>query len=127
MNKDVLESLRLKYPKIEKGSTAKGTSLGKGNQWGGKGNKPCGKGDRPSYKGSPSPSSWDRPAVRSRSRARGRGGGDRKGDKKDAKGKKELGGKGDGKDGGKFGGKNSDPRVQKAFQLGKQGEKYCPF
>ena len=130
VNKDVLESLRLKYPKVDK-SSSKGAAQGKGSLGGGKGAKPFyGKGDRSSsgkgaFGGQSGASSWDRTPVRSRSRSRGRAGKDRKGDK-DGKGKKEFGGKGD-KDGGKSGGKNSDPRVQKAFQLSKEGQKYCPF
>ena len=126
VNKDVLESLRPKYPKVDK-SSSKGASQGKGASGGGKGNKSFyGRGDR-SFSGGKGPSgssNWERVAARSRSRSRGRtskGKGD-----KDGKGKKEFGGKGD-KDGGKSGGRNSDPRVQKAFQLSKEGEKYCPF
>ena len=125
----MLESLRLKDPKVDK-SSSKGAAQGKGAPGGGKGNKSFyGQGGRSFSGKGPSggpygSSSWERVAVRSRSRSRGRTG-KGKGDK-DGKGKKEFGGKGD-KDGGKSGGRNSDPRVQKASQLSKEGEKYCPF
>ena len=125
VNKDVLESLRLKYPKVAKTGPPKGKG-NQGGQRGGKGTPFKGERERPYYKGSPGQPTWDRPKVRSRSRSRGRAPKDGKG--KYGKGKKEDGAKGDGgKDGGKLGGKNSDTRVQKAFQLCKEGQKYCPF
>ena len=128
VNKDVLESLRLKYPKVDKFAFPKG---GKGNQGGqGGGKSTTYKGEQRErssyYKGSPSQSTWDRPKGRSRSRSQRR---EPKGGKAEyGKGKKDDGAKGDGgKKGGKPGGKNSDPRVQKAFEICKAGQKYCPF
>ena len=122
-NKEVLEKLRLKYPKPEK-PAGKGngqlTRVRKTAFTKGDGGKPGGKpGGRPTGKGPWTPNKkpyWGGNRNNERSRSR-----ERKGKTQDGGGKPT----GKTQDGGKKGKSQNDVRVQKAFSLAKQGGRIC--